>query len=153
MLSAQAGDNETLRDQNDFLHQCYRDRSVTINPIVDWTDKDVWDFLHHYGCAGNPLYQCGEKRIGCIGCPIAGSKRQKMDFLRYPKYKANYIRAFDKMLKARKEAGLTNIVNWQTGLDVFKWWLGENVDQLTLFDDDELYNAFDSAKNTAINAV
>lgn len=69
-----------------------------------------------------------------------------MDFLRYPKYKANYIRAFDKMLKARKEAGLTNTVNWQTGLDVFKWWLGEDVDQLTLFDDDELYNAFDNAE-------
>lgn len=141
-MSVQSGDNEALRDQADIVHHCYRDRSVTVNPIVDWTDKDVWDFLHHYGCAGNPLYQCGEKRIGCIGCPIAGSKRQKMDFLRYPKYKANYIRAFDKMLKVRKvrkESGLTNTQNWQTGLDVFKWWLGENVDQLTLFDEDELY--------------
>ena len=138
VLSAQAGDNETLRDQNDFLHHCYRDRSVTINPIVDWTDKDVWDFLHHYGCQGNPLYQCGEKRIGCIGCPLSGSKRQKMDFLRYPKYKANYIRAFDKMLIARKQAGLTNSQNWKTGLDVFKWWLGDDIDQLTFFDEDEL---------------
>lgn len=43
------------------------------------------------------------------------------------------------MLKVRKESGLTNRQNWQTGLDVFKWWLGENVDQLTLYDEDELY--------------
>lgn len=138
VLNCETGDNEALRDKADIVHHCYRDRSVTVNPIVDWTDKDVWDFLHHYGCQGNPQYQCGEKRIGCIGCPLSGSKRQKMDFLRYPKYKANYIRAFDKMLIARKESGLTNTQNWKTGLDVFKWWIGEDIDQLTFFSDEEI---------------
>jgi hypothetical protein len=59
-----------------------------------------------------------------------------MDFLRYPKYKANYIRAFEKMLIARKEAGMQT--NWRTGLDVFKWWIGEDIDQLTLFSDEEI---------------
>ena len=49
------------------------------------------------------------------------------------------------MLKARKEAGLTNTQNWQTGVDVFKWWIGENFDQLTLFDDDELLDAMSTA--------
>ena len=138
VLSCQSGDNEALHNSADVVHHCYRDRSVTINPIVDWTDKDVWDFLHHYGCKGNPQYQCGEKRIGCIGCPIAGSHRQRLDFQKYPKYKQNYIRAFSKMLIARKEAGLTNQVNWQTGEDVFRWWLGEDIDQFTMFDESEL---------------
>ena len=61
-----------------------------------------------------------------------------MDFKKYPKYKENYIRAFGKMLIARKEAGLTNTQNWNTCMDVFKWWLGEDVNQLTMFDEDEL---------------
>lgn len=108
-----------------------------LNPIVEWTDSDVWDFLHHYGCEANPLYKCGEARIGCIGCPLAGAKSQKRDFLKYPKYKANYIRAFQKMVEERKRLGLKT--DWKDGAEVFKWWLGENVDQLTLFDEDELY--------------
>jgi phosphoadenosine phosphosulfate reductase len=139
VMNCSTGDNEALRDQKDLVHHCYRDRSVTINPIIEWTDKDVWDFLHHYGCMGNPLYQCGEHRIGCIGCPLSGSRRQKSDFIRYPKYKANYIMAFGKMLKSREESGLTNQQNWKTGEDVLRWWLGENVDQLTFFSEDELY--------------
>ena len=60
-------DNDMARDSGDFLQHCYRDRTVTVNPIVDWTEHDVWDFLHHYGCESNPLYQCGEDRIGCVG--------------------------------------------------------------------------------------
>lgn len=41
------------------VEHCYRTTSTMINPIIDWTDTDVWEFLHHYGCHGNPLYQCG----------------------------------------------------------------------------------------------
>ena len=54
------------------VEQCYRTTSTLINPIVDWSDRDVWEFLGHYGCKSNPLYECGFKRIGCIGCPMGG---------------------------------------------------------------------------------
>lgn len=133
-------DNEMARDQADFLHHCYRDRSVTVNPIIDWEDSDVWTFLHHYGCEGNPLYQCGEDRIGCIGCPIASTRQQESDFRKYPKFRANYVRAFDRMLKARKDAGMTNKVNWTDGESVMRWWLGDTTDpnQLSFFDDEEM---------------
>ena len=123
-------DNDNTRD---FVDHCYRTHKVMINPIVDWSDDDVWDFLKYYGCDSNPLYQCGFKRIGCIGCPIAGKHRYR-EFEKYPKYKENYIRAFDRMLKTRERNGLSNHSNWDTGKDVFKWWMGENPLQLT-FDD------------------
>ena len=145
VLNAQTGDNEVLRDQTDFLHHCYRDRSVTVNPIVDWTDRDVWDFLHHYGCEANPLYQCGESRIGCIGCPLAGSRQMKKDFTIYPKYKANYLAAFQRMIEERKRCNLHTEwktalhTEWKTAKDVMIWWLGDDPNQLTMFDDDELY--------------
>ena len=65
-------DNEILRDDKDIMQHCYRTRQTTLNPIVDWTESDVWEFLTHYGCKANPLYQCGYGRIGCIGCPLVG---------------------------------------------------------------------------------
>lgn len=126
-----------LNDDNDenrrFVEHCYRTRKTLINPIVDWSDNDVWEFLKHYGCDSNPLYQCGFKRIGCIGCPMA-NKHRYFEFERYPRYKNLYIKTFDRMVKARAERGLTNRVGWQTGNDVFKWWMGEDPLQLTFED-------------------
>lgn len=126
-----------LNDDNDesrrFVEHCYRTTSTMVNPIVDWEDKDVWEFLHYYGCKGNPLYQCGEKRIGCIGCPMQGSAGMKRDFQRYPIYRANYIKAFDRMILERKKNGKeTNL--WETGEDVMSWWVGDNPAQITIDD-------------------
>lgn len=119
-----------------FVESCYRTTSTMINPIVDWTDTDVWDFLHHYGCESNPLYQCGFKIIGCIGCPLGGGKSMKREFGRYPKYRSLYVRAFDRMLEARKERGLSNTIDWYSGEDVMRWWVGDDPMQ-TCFEDFE----------------
>ena len=40
-----------------LVEHCYRTTTTMINPIIDWTDSDVWEFLKHYGCKSNPLYQ------------------------------------------------------------------------------------------------
>lgn len=127
-------DGYVLNDDNDnsrrFVEMCYRTTSTMVNPIVDWSDEDVWEFLRHYGCQSNPLYQCGYKRIGCIGCPYHGNSGRKIEFARYPKYKENYIRAFDRMLERRKEKGLPIPDMWQDGQQVFKWWIGDDPYQL-----------------------
>lgn len=93
-----------MNDDNDesrrTVENCYRTRKVLVNPIVDWTDEDVWEFLNEVAKVPHCiLYDQGIKRIGCIGCPLQGSKGMKEDFERYPKYKDNYIRAFDRMIK------------------------------------------------------
>lgn len=131
--------NNDNGESRELVEHCYRSRKVLINPIYDWTDDDVWEFLKHYGSKSNPLYECGFKRIGCIGCPMA-DKHRYVEFNRYPKYKLNYIRAFDRMLKARKEKGLTSKVTWRDGEDVFKWWMGEDPLQITF---DELMSMYD----------
>lgn len=113
-----------------MVERCYRTTSTLVNPIIDWTDKDVWEFLHHYGCKSNPLYQCGMKRIGCIGCPMQNGKGMKADFIRYPKYRDNYLRAFRRMLKAREAAGLDNN-SWNSPEDVMMWWVGDNPLQMS----------------------
>ncbi len=119
-----------------FVELCYRTTSTMINPIVDWTNDDVWEFLKYYGCMSNPLYQCGEDRIGCIGCPLQSFTKMKRDFIKYPKYKNIYIKTFDKMLIARRELGLPINRMWQDGKSVFKWWTGENPMQLTMFEEE-----------------
>lgn len=128
-----------LNDDNDesrrFVERCYRTTSTMINPIIDWTTSDVWEFLHHYGCKGNPLYYCGFSRVGCIGCPLGGFTSMKREFAIYPAYKKLYIRAFDRMIAKRLERGLPT--QWQTGKEGFTWWVGDDPMQLSLDDYDE----------------
>jgi phosphoadenosine phosphosulfate reductase len=54
-------------------------------------------------------------------------KIREREFELYPKYKLNYIKAFDRMCKARIESELKNYPNWTNGEMVFKWWLGEKL--------------------------
>lgn len=124
-----------MNDDNDesrrMVEHCYRTTSTMVNPIVDWSDEDVWDFLKHYGCQSNPLYECGWNRIGCIGCPLAGKSRYT-HFRIYPKYKNLYIHAIDRMIKKRIEDGKVN--KFKSGEECFKWWMEEDPNQIT-FDD------------------
>ena len=91
-----------MNDDNDanrrMVEQCYRTQKTMVNPIVDWTDEDVWGFLNENGIPHCSLYDEGHKRLGCIGCPLAGTREMLRDFERYPKYKENYIRAFQRMI-------------------------------------------------------
>ena len=124
-----------------FVDHCYRTTSVMVNPIVDWTDKDVWEFLYHYRVEVNPLYEvkavgctfcpCGKTRVGCIVCPMQGYKGMIADLIKYPKYRDNYLRAFDRMLIERRKAGLPTV--WKNAGEVMMWWVGDDPRQLSLF--------------------
>lgn len=91
-----------MNDDNDInrrmVEQCYRTRKTMVNPIVDWTDEDVWDFLDIHKISHCSLYDEGFVRIGCIGCPLQGTNGMIRDFKRWPKYKENYSRAFQRMI-------------------------------------------------------
>lgn len=133
-------DNDPARR---LVEHCYRTVSTMINPIIEWSDNDVWEFLNHYGCESNPLYKCGCSRIGCIGCPMQGGKRMKQDFEKYPIYRSNYVKAFDRMLSERKRQNLPT--TWEIGEDVMRWWVGDDFRQITLDDYEEiLYEDFSS---------
>lgn len=117
-----------LMDDNDesrmLMENCQLKGTRTVNPIIDWKDSDVLDYCAEEKIAMNPLYACGWKRVGCIGCPMAG-KHRYAEFKRYPKIKAAYIRAFDRMLAERQMRGLP--CDWQTGADVMHWWMEDGV--------------------------
>lgn len=112
-------------DQRQLFETCMRRRKAVCNPIIDWADADVWDYIRSEHIPVNPLYQCGYSRVGCIGCPIAGLRVRRKEFADYPKYRDAYIRAFDQMIKAR--ANQSKETHWRTGVDVYHWWMEDGV--------------------------
>lgn len=99
---------------------CHEKSKRLLNPIIDWTTDEVWEFIHEYNVPYCELYDQGVSRIGCIGCPMRGKHREE-DFKRYPKYRELYIKAFDKMIEERRKSGLET--EWTCGEDVMKWWM------------------------------
>ena len=111
-------DNDEMRQ---MMENCQKKGKFVLNPIIDWEDADVWEYIHSRGLKYCKLYDEGFKRLGCIGCPMSGKKGMEKEFLRWPKYKTQYIRTFDKVVKNRKAKGTKCI--WETAEDVMNWWI------------------------------
>jgi phosphoadenosine phosphosulfate reductase len=104
-----------------MVEQCFRTQKTLVNPIIDWEDEDVWQFLNDGGYEHCELYDKGKTRIGCIGCPMNTAAAAELE--EYPKYKENYLKAFARMLKRNDEKGLVSKCNWKTPEDVYRWWM------------------------------
>lgn len=122
----------------EMFYHCQTYYKKVLNPIVDWTTDEVWEFIKEYNVRYCCLYDEGWERLGCIGCPMATVAERKREFERYPKYKENYIRAFDKMLKNNRGGGngrnqcqaevqfvaqRKTTPRWMTGERVLRWWI------------------------------
>lgn len=104
-----------------YFEHCRLKSKRTVNPIIEWTDDDVWDYISAESIEVNPKYRDGYKRVGCVGCPLSSKCNRMRQFEEYPTYKRAYIRAFDKMLDARKERW--SKTDWKNGEEVFEWWV------------------------------
>lgn len=99
---------------------CIRTGKALLNPIIDWTEADVWEFLNSNGIEHCCLYDQGHKRLGCIGCPM--NTAAAADLEKYPAYKRLYLKAFERMIETRKARNL-GIEGWETPEKVMDWWL------------------------------
>lgn len=115
--------NNDNDDSRKMVEQCYKQSKTVVNPIIDWTDGDVWEFIKEFNVPYCKLYDTGHKRIGCIGCPLASERDRKKQFEEYPKYKDLYIKAFERMLKNRNDSNEFEN-SWKNGTDVFNHWMG-----------------------------
>lgn len=104
------------------------------NPIIDWTARDVWEYLKSERIPINPLYEEGWIRVGCVGCPLAITKNRYAEFARWPKYKDMYCAAMERNLQKMQAEGRKPVRD--TVEDLFHWWMEDGVipGQLTMED-------------------
>lgn len=123
------------------VESCYRTAKTMVNPIVDWSDDDVWEYILSRRTPYCKLYDEGWKRLGCVGCPMGGRTGMKRELSRWPAIKNVYLRAFDEMLRVRRELQMP--CEWKTAEEVMAWWVGDaataQIDgQTSIFDEEEL---------------
>lgn len=71
-----------------------------IYPLLEWSNNDVREFIQDRGITLAPLYYDKngalhvERRLGCVGCPLASRKQRLKELKKYP----NIVRAYAKAL-------------------------------------------------------
>lgn len=103
---------------------------TAVCPIVYWTDDDVWLYIRREGIPYCSLYDEGWKRLGCIGCPMAGAKRRD-EFTRWPKYEAAWRRATNRYYegyvdRATRSGNVRCTSRFRSGSEMFEWWMSDH---------------------------
>lgn len=90
-----------------------------LSPILEWSDKDVWDFLKCRGLPHCELYDLGYTRIGCIMCPMSNKKGIARDRKMFPKVEKAYKRAIANLVESNPYYATK--LNRDVDL-IFEWW-------------------------------
>jgi len=128
------------RQDRKMVEMCVPLRKRMLHPIIDWSDADVWQFIHQENVPYCSLYDEGFDRLGCILCPNeANPNRLQAQMDRWPQFVKAYVNTFDKLVRLRKEAGLR--CTWANGQEMFDWWIDRKrrkrpSDEQMTFDED-----------------
>lgn len=90
--------DEFSRDKEKEIRCINGKDSIIVNPIIEWSDADVWDFLNKVvevpHCElYDPPYN--RHRIGCILCPMSSTKSKMRDIELYPYVKDKWLEVFE----------------------------------------------------------
>lgn len=90
--------DEFSRDKEQEIRCINGKDSIIVNPMTEWLDCDVWDFLNkvvevpHCELYDPPYNQ---HRIGCILCPMSSNKQKLRDIELYPHVKQKWLEVFE----------------------------------------------------------
>lgn len=126
-LNIKGINQDQFAEQGESLIRCIDGKDkIIINPLVDWSDKDVWHFLNNVVKVEHcELYDKGYHRLGCLFCPMASLKELRRMERDYPKYKAAFLRVIEQVRNDRNAEGKIDYWAELTNEDVFQWWLSK----------------------------
>lgn len=102
------------RRRRKMVEKCYRRPGRLLNPILDWTDADVWDYIRDRGLPTCDLYREGWKRLGCVLCPMV--RQVDKQAARWPGI-ARVWRRISEAIYAVKPGP------WPSAEAMWAWWL------------------------------
>jgi len=92
---------------------------IHVYPILNWTEKDIWDYIHLNNLTYPIEHYRYNKRMGCVGCPLTTQNNRIKDYQLYPKYVKAILQAIRKNIE--NEGPLSKRFNDE--YDAFNWWI------------------------------
>ena len=117
------GTFDQFTEHQETESNCIRGKDkLIVNPILYWTERDVWDFIKDRALPYNPLYDCGFRRVGCLMCPMASTKEIHKEARLYPKHYRALLIMIKRIQENRAKLGKENLWKDMTPEQVFNWW-------------------------------
>jgi phosphoadenosine phosphosulfate reductase len=121
MTGIRADESRARKQRNIYEISKYDKTKTFLNPILDWTEREVWTFIKSEKLPFPDVYLGCQTRIGCIGCPMS-PKRMRKDFEIYPKFRYAYKKAIQKYMDKGK------LKYFKDATESMEWWMsGESV--------------------------
>lgn len=64
-------DQSVTRTNNQLVEWDVQNEIIKINPLIEWSEQQVWDYIHKYSIPYNDLHDKGFPSIGCQPCTRA----------------------------------------------------------------------------------
>jgi phosphoadenosine phosphosulfate reductase len=64
------------RAETPKLHWDQKNELWKVNPLADWSEKDIWRYLHEQEVPYNELHNRGYQSVGCTHCTRPGNGRE-----------------------------------------------------------------------------
>ena len=92
--------------------------SNQINPILNWSEENVWAYIKKYDLPINHLYKLGFKRVGCWPCPFKSREEWRILEKNFPE---KYKLLQDTLKSVLKDCEGIGIKNLNDFINKFKW--------------------------------
>jgi phosphoadenosine phosphosulfate reductase len=112
------------RKRRTLNESCVKLGLRTLNPIIDWSDLDVWQYIRVHQLKVPDYYARGFHRIGCIACPMASPAQRQKELSIAPKYEPAFIRAAQGRIDCLHPAHAVR-QRFVTGEAYFRWWMSD----------------------------
>jgi len=119
-------ESASRRIRTEYEPSTMNKKTMYCNPIISWSESDVWGYIHQNKLPYPSLYDEGYDRIGCIMCPLQNVYGILRDAIRFPRHYNAYLKAFEVVLKNSDERRTEeDSVNrrWKTPEDVMFWYI------------------------------
>ena len=111
-------ESRNRKNHKEIVHQCIKgEDKIMLALILEWTTKEVWEFVRNqigYWCV---LYDMGFNRIGCVACPNAYYKTKLKELSISPRFEYAYKKAI------RKCMDNGSYEQFEDENEVFDWWI------------------------------
>jgi phosphoadenosine phosphosulfate reductase len=94
---------------------------IHVYPIMHWTTKDIWGYIHKNNLPYPDFYDKGFHRLGCIGCPLGQQPQRIREYKMFPRFVTATINAIEKNINAGKSIGKF----FDNPYEAFYWWISE----------------------------
>lgn len=117
VLTGIRAEESRSRAKRGVFAPCTKRRKWFVNPLMAWSDADIWAFIRGRELPYCSLYDEGWDRIGCVLCPYQSNTQESMErwpvFWRLTRQALEVYFAGSKACKSR----------WANADEMWDWWI------------------------------